>query len=109
MYNVEQTSISIIKVWDVMDLGTSECADSLNGVMNLCKCWLVVAGSWELEAEEKTLYGEVAEAVLGALAPATIYQVRTFAENELGRSKEGRVVQVTSDNVNIYIRQIVKM
>ena len=56
---------------------------------------LVVAGSWELEAEEKTLYGEVAEAVLGALAPATIYQVRTFAENELGRSKEGRVVQVT--------------
>ena len=58
---------------------------------------LVVAGSWELEAEEKTLYGEVAEAVLGALAPATIYQVRTFAENELGRSKEGRVVQVTLD------------
>ena len=60
---------------------------------------LVVAGSWELEAEEKTLYGEVAEAVLGALAPATIYQVRTFAENELGRSKEGRVVQVKPDNV----------
>ena len=60
---------------------------------------LVVAGSWELEAEEKTLYGEVAEAVLGALAPATIYQVRTFAENELGRSKEGRVVQVTLDHV----------
>ena len=66
---------------------------------------LVVAGSWELEAEEKTLYGEVAEAVLGALAPATIYQVRTFAENELGRSKEGRVVQVTLDivlNKNIF-------
>ena len=63
---------------------------------------LVVAGSWELEAEEKTLYGEVAEAVLGALAPATIYQVRTFAENELGRSKEGRVVQVTLYNYILY-------
>ena len=37
--------------------------------------------------------------MLGALAPATIYQVRTFAENELGRSKEGRVVQVTPDHV----------
>ena len=72
---------------------------------------LVVAGSWELEAEEKTLYGEVAEAVLGALAPATIYQVRTFAENELGRSKEGRVVQVTLNIVldkNIFKRKMVE-
>ena len=49
--------------------------------------------------------------MLGALAPATIYQVRTFAENELGRSKEGRVVQVTSDIVldkNIFKRKMVE-
>ena len=37
MYNVEQTSISIIKVWDVMDLGTSECADSLDVSAGCCR------------------------------------------------------------------------
>ena len=52
------------------------------------------AGSWEVEAEEKTLYGQVEEAVLSSLRPATVYQVRVAAENELGRSKEGRVLQV---------------
>ena len=47
-----------------------------------------------MEAEEKTLYGQVEEAVLSSLRPATVYQVRVSAENELGRSKEGRVLQV---------------
>ena len=47
-----------------------------------------------MEAEEKTLYGQVEEAVLSSLRPATVYQVRVAAENELGRSKEGRVLQV---------------
>ena len=49
-----------------------------------------------MEAEEKTLYGQVEEAVLSSLRPATVYQLRVAAENELGRSKEGRVLQVTS-------------
>ena len=47
-----------------------------------------------MEAEEKTLYGQVEEAVLSSLRPATVYQVRVAAENKLGRSKEGRVLQV---------------
>ena len=34
--------------------------------------------------------------MIGGLHPATIYQVRVFAENEMGRSKEGRVLQVSS-------------
>ena len=46
--------------------------------------------------------------MLGALAPATIYQVRTFAENELGRSKEGRVVQVTPDNVILLFARVIR-
>ena len=54
------------------------------------------AGSWEVEAEEKTLYGQVEEATLSSLRPATVYQLRVAAENELGRSKEGRVLQVTT-------------
>ena len=49
-----------------------------------------------MEAEEKTLYGQVEEAVLSSLRPATVYQLRVAAENELGRSKEGRVLQVTT-------------
>ena len=60
--------------------------------------WLInnlhVSDSWDLQSEEKTLYGQVEDAMLGGLRPAVIYQVRVFAENELGRSKEGRVLQV---------------
>ena len=52
------------------------------------------ADSWEVSSEEKTLYGPVEEASLSSLRPAKVYQVRVFAENELGRSKEGRVLQV---------------
>ena len=55
---------------------------------------LFVADSWDLQSEEKTLYGQVDDAMIGGLRPAVIYQVRVFAENELGRSKEGRVLQV---------------
>ena len=40
------------------------------------------------------MYGPVEEASLSSLRPAKVYQVRVFAENELGRSKEGRVLQV---------------
>jgi hypothetical protein len=59
--------------------------------------WKAQHESWELVAEEKTLYGQVEEAVIGGLRPAVIYQVRVFAENELGRSKEGRVLQFGTD------------
>jgi chitodextrinase len=48
------------------------------------------AESWE----EKTVYGQVEEATVTGLRPATTYSIRLFAENELGRSKEGRVLQV---------------
>ena len=54
-----------------------------------------------MEAEEKTLYGQVEEAVLSSLRPATVYQLRVAAENELGRSKEGRVLQVSITTSNI--------
>ena len=57
--------------------------------------------SWEREVKEKTLYGQVEEAALSALRPATVHQVRVFAENELGRSKEGRVLQVSITTSNI--------
>ena len=53
--------------------------------------------SWELLAEDKTLYGQVDDALIGGLRPAVIYQVRVFAENEMGRSKEGRVLQVMTN------------
>ena len=59
--------------------------------VNFCELYLE---SWELLAEDKTLYGQVDDALIGGLRPAVIYQVRVFAENEMGRSKEGRVLQV---------------
>ncbi len=42
---------------------------------------------------------QVEEALITGLRPAMLYQVRVFAENELGRSKEGRVLQVLSFNI----------
>ena len=57
--------------------------------------------SWDLQSEEKTLYGQVDDAMIGGLQPAVIYQVRVFAENELGRSKEGRVLQVRKEKTSI--------
>ena len=53
--------------------------------------------SWELLADDKTLYGQVDDALIGGLRPAVIYQVRVFAENKMGRSKEGRVLQVMTN------------
>jgi hypothetical protein len=53
-----------------------------------------VTESWETGGEEKTLYGQVEEATVTGLRPATLYTIRLFAENELGRSKEGRVLKV---------------
>ena len=50
--------------------------------------------SWELLAEDKTLYGQVDDALIGGLQPAVIYKVRVFAEKEMRRSKEGQVLQV---------------
>ena len=66
------------------------------------------AESWEREVKEKTLYGQVEEAALSALRPATVHQVRVFAENELGRSKEGRVLQVsiTTSNISAGLKKV---
>ena len=66
----------------------------------------MLSESWDLQAEEKTLYGQVDDAMIGGLRPAVIYQVRVFAENELGRSKEGRVLQVSIDEHQSHFLEI---
>ena len=48
--------------------------------------YFTFSDSWELQSEEKTLYGQVDDAMIGGLRPAVIYQVRVFAENVYGRS-----------------------
>jgi len=62
----------------------------------------VFAESWEVGGEEKTVYGQVEEAALTGLKPATLYHIRLFAENELGRSKEGRVIKVFPEQPYIF-------
>lgn len=59
--------------------------------------WKKQHDSWDLSQEDKTLYGLVDEVTIGGLQPATIYHVRVFAENEMGRSKDGRVLQFVTD------------
>ncbi len=36
----------------------------------------------------------MAETVVSGLRPWAVYQLRVFAENQLGKSKEGKVLQV---------------
>ena len=62
-----------------------------------------VSDSWDVGGEEKTVYGQVEEATVTSLRPATLYHIRLFAENELGRSKEGRVLQVGSVYYSRYL------
>ena len=53
--------------------------------------------SWEILAENKTLYGQIDDALIGGLRPVAFYQVKVFAENEMGRCKEGRVLQAMTN------------
>ena len=72
-----------------------------NKYQNGSSFYFPFSDSWDLQSEEKTLYGQVDDAMIGGLRPAVIYQVRVFAENELGRSKEGRVLQVRKEKTSI--------
>ena len=52
------------------------------------------AENWFPEGKQKILPGLMGESVVTGLRPWAVYHLRVFAENQLGKSKEGKVLQV---------------
>ena len=53
-----------------------------------------LAENWYPEGKQNILAGAMAETVVSGLRPWSVYHLRIFAENQLGKSKEGKVLQV---------------
>ena len=49
---------------------------------------------WFPEGKQNILPGPIIETLVPGLRPWTVYHLRLFAENQLGKSKEGKVLQV---------------
>ena len=49
---------------------------------------------WFPEGKQNILPGPISETLVPGLRPWTVYHLRLFAENQLGKSKEGKVLQV---------------
>ena len=60
----------------------------------ITKCHLQIAENWFPEGKQKILPGQMGESVVTGMRPWAVYQLRVFAENQLGKSKEGKVLQV---------------
>ena len=55
---------------------------------------LFITEDWYPEGKQNIQAGHLKEALVPSLNPWTVYHLRMFAENQLGKSKEGKVVQV---------------
>jgi hypothetical protein len=49
---------------------------------------------WYPEGKQNIQDGTLKEVLVSSLNPWTVYHLRLFAENQLGKSKEGKVLQV---------------
>ena len=54
---------------------------------------------WFPEGKQNILPGPISETLVPGLRPWTVYHLRLFAENQLGKSKEGKVLQVKNDYI----------
>ena len=52
------------------------------------------AEDWYPQGKQNILPGQMAETLVTNLRPWTVYHLRVFAENQLGKSKDGKVLQV---------------
>ena len=52
---------------------------------------------WYPDGKSNVLPGSTGETVVTGLRPHAVYHLRVFAENQLGKSKEGKVLQVRSN------------
>ena len=55
------------------------------------------AEDWYPEGKQNVLPGPVTESVVPGLRPWTVYHLRVFAKNQMGKSKEGKVLQFVTN------------
>ena len=55
--------------------------------------WLLTE-EWYPQGKQNILPGQMTETLVTNLRPWTVYHLRVFAENQLGKSKDGKVLQV---------------
>ena len=56
--------------------------------------FLYVTEEWYPQGKQNILPGQMTETLVTNLRPWTVYHLRVFAENQLGKSKDGKVLQV---------------
>ena len=57
----------------------------------------IFSEEWFPEGKQNILPGPISETLVPGLRPWTVYHLRLFAENQLGKSKEGKVLQVRNN------------
>ena len=53
-----------------------------------------ITEEWYPQGKQNILPGQMTETLVTNLRPWTVYHLRVFAENQLGKSKDGKVLQV---------------
>ena len=56
--------------------------------------FLLFTEEWYPQGKQNILPGQMTETLVTNLRPWTVYHLRVFAENQLGKSKDGKVLQV---------------
>nr|XP_040568004.1 Down syndrome cell adhesion molecule-like protein Dscam2 isoform X1 [Lepeophtheirus salmonis] len=59
--------------------------------------WKEQSENWYPEGKQNILPGVMSETTVQGLRPWTVYHLRVFAENQLGKSKEGKVLQFVTN------------
>lgn len=85
---LEISSRSVKVAWSV-EIGSP-------GVERLAIQWKEQNEDWFPEGKQTILSGLAKDTLVTGLRPWTVYHLRVFAENQLGKSKEGKVLQVKS-------------
>ena len=58
--------------------------------------YFLFSEEWYPQGKQNILPGQMTETLVTNLRPWTVYHLRVFAENQLGKSKDGKVLQVRS-------------
>ena len=60
----------------------------------LTEVFRLLTEEWYPQGKQNILPGQMTETLVTNLRPWTVYHLRVFAENQLGKSKDGKVLQV---------------
>jgi hypothetical protein len=82
----------------VVKISSSRCISVLYKIREMVKVVFILvvhfAEEWYPQGKQNILPGQMTETLVTNLRPWTVYHLRVFAENQLGKSKDGKVLQV---------------